>query len=108
MNVSDFKIKEDEFIFELLNSSVYKNYLENKRKLENDEYLIFLSKKRNEFFLKANEEKDENKKREYLISFSQLTDEIKESDLYQEYFIEYKKIKEVLDIINKNILEKLK
>lgn len=108
MNVTDFKLKEDEFIFELINSSIYKSYLEKKKKLETDEYLLSLSKKRNDAFEKANNEIDVNKKREYLISFSKLTDEIKENDLYKQYFIDYKQIKDILDIINKNIVEKLK
>ena len=108
MTSNKFKDEMDSFIFDLLDSKLYKNYLQCKKKMEEDEDLKKLSEKRSNLFLKAHEENDENKKREYLLEFSKLTDEIKGSQLYIDYFNSYKKVKDILSIINEGIISKIK
>lgn len=108
MNSSDFKKEADEFLFDFISSPVYLDYLKKKKEVENDSYLSSLSIKRSEAYLKSTESDDEKLKKEYLLEFSKLTEEIYQSDKYKDYNEAYLKVKRILNILNEGILDKIR
>lgn len=108
MTSTDFKNKLDDFLFTVLESKTYKDYLKNKELMEKDEHLTSLSNKRQNDFLLANETEDSKKKREYYLSFSSLTDQIKNDELYKNYNSSYKELEEILKIVQEGIILKIR
>ena len=108
MTSTDFKNRLDDFLFNVLESKTYKEYLKNKERMEKDEHLTSLSKKRQNDFLLASETDDSKKKREYYLSFSSLTDQIKDDELFKNYNSSYKELEEVLRIVQEGIISKIR
>ena len=107
-NKDDFIKKEDEFISQLLASDIYKEYLESKERMERDKILLSLSKKRKDIYVKMDGDLQKDERQELLSSL-----EKNKKDMFSNpFFIKKKKkkekIKNVLKIIEKGIVEKIR
>ena len=107
-NKDDFIKKEDEFISQLLASDIYKEYLESKERMERDKILLSLSKKRNDIYIKMNGDLQKDERKELLSSLEKINKDMFSNPLFIDYENKKEKIKNVLKIIEKGIVEKIR
>lgn len=107
-NKDDFIKKEDEFISQLLASDIYKEYLESKERMERDKILLSLSKKRKDIYIKMNDDLQKDERQELLSSLEKINKDMFSNPLFIDYENKKEKIKNVLKIIEKGIVEKIR
>lgn len=93
----EFLEKEFSFISELKSSSSYLKMKELSHNIDNDQELIFLSNKRDNYISLADKEKDPFKKRELLIEFNKTDEELREHPLMKEYLFLYQEFRHLLN-----------
>ena len=107
-NKDDFIKKEDEFISQLLASDIYKEYLESKERMEGDKILLSLSEKRKDIYIKMNGDLQKDERKELLSSLEKINKDMFSNPLFIDYENKKEKIKNVLKIIEKGIVEKIR
>lgn len=107
-NKDDFIKKEDEFISQLLASDIYKEYLESKERMERDKILLSLSEKRKDIYIKMNGDLQKDERKELLSSLEKINKDMFSNPLFIDYENKKEKIKNVLKIIEKGIVEKIR
>ena len=107
-NKDDFIKKEDEFISQLLASDMYKEYLESKERMEKDKILLSLSEKRKDIYIKMNDDLQKDERKELLSSLEKINKDMFSNPLFIDYENKKEKIKNVLKIIEKGIVEKIR
>lgn len=107
-NKDDFIKKEDEFISQLLASDIYKEYLESKERMEGDKILLSLSEKRKDIYIKMNDDLQKDERKELLSSLEKINKDMFSNPLFIDYENKKEKIKNVLKIIEKGIVEKIR
>ena len=107
-NKDDFIKKEDEFISQLLASDIYKEYLESKERMERDKILLSLSEKRKDIYIMMNGDLQKDERKELLSSLEKINKDMFSNPLFIDYENKKEKIKNVLKIIEKGIVEKIR
>lgn len=107
-NKDDFIKKEDEFISQLLASDIYKEYLESKERMERDKILLSLSEKRKDIYIKMNGDLQKDERKELLSSLEKINKDMFSNPLFIDYENKKEKIKNVLKILEKGIVEKIR
>ena len=107
-NKDDFIKKEDECISQLLASDIYKEYLESKERMEIDKILLSLSKKRKDIYIKMNDDLKKDERQELLSALEKINKDMFSNPLFIDYENKKEKIKNVLKIIEKGIVEKIR
>ncbi len=107
-NKDDFIKKEDEFISQLLASNIYKEYLESKERMERDKILLSLSEKRKDIYIKMSGDLQKDERQELLSSLEKINKDMFSNPLFIDYENKKEKIKNVLKIIEKGIVEKIR
>ena len=108
MNQEQFKKEEEEVLDKIKSSSYFKKAKELSGKISEDEELVRLAKKRDDAYLMAATTEDESLKHEKEIEAKRANDALLSSDIVKEYMENYKTIKDILNRINRGILEELK
>ena len=108
MDESKFIEEEFDFLESVKNSSLYQEMVSLAKKIDEDEELSSLAKKRDNFFLLADQEKDKEKKREYLLQFKEQDDLLRNSPLMKEYLEKYNALRQLLNHLQDGLTKEMK
>ena len=108
MDESKFIEEEFDFLESVKNSSLYQEMVSLAKKIDEDEELSSLAKKRDNFFLLADQEKDKEKKREYLVQFKEQDDLLRNSPLMKEYLEKYNALRQLLNHLQDGLTKEMK
>ncbi len=108
MDESKFIEEEFSFLENVKNSSLYQDMLSLAKRIDEDEELSSLAKKRDEFFLLADQEKDKNMKREYLLQFKKQDDLLRNMPLMKEYLEKYNTLRQLLNHLQDGLTKEMK
>lgn len=104
MNLIDFEKDIEEFISQLMESKLYKEYKKIDDEISNNINIINLSKERDKLYEKYSLDMSDDK---LLIEAKNINDKIQEFDIVKKYYIYRKKIKNILSIIDKEIIKEV-
>ncbi len=108
MDESKFIEEEFDFLESVKNSSLYQEMVSLAKKIDEDEELSSLAKKRDDFFLLADQEKDKERKREYLLQFKEQDDLLRNSPLMKEYLEKYNVLRQLLNHLQDGLTKEMK
>lgn len=108
MTQTEFIEKEFQFLQQVKDTDIYKRLIALSKEIDGNQNLAALSKERDAFFLKADQEEDKIKKREYLILFNQKDEELRSSPLMKEYLSLYEALQSIFRELSIQLTKEMK
>ncbi len=104
----EFMNEEFQFLDKVKHCSSYLRMKEISQEMEKDEKLFSLAKERDSYFSKSLNEKEEDKKRNLLLLFSQKDEELRNYPLMKEYLSLYQPLQKLMRKLSDELTRKIK